>query len=325
MKGKFVEEKYMADQELHFTSADRKKVFRKIAELEKNVNKKSVGIPTRIFAPLTISLLVVGLCVLLFTPLFSSVSVFPMKKDIAASESASKVDEVITTLISVKDETNRIPINFLFSYNKAKEKVKVLSIPRDTYVPIENKDGTIIHDKMTFAYMEGAGAESVKNTVSELFDLPIDYYAVIDLESFSQAIDSVSGIDHELKEEIRVRAISQPAFEFQKGINRLNGEEVLALLMDATVGKNLDDEDLLNLISDVMNKTKNGISQIQYNNTVEGNMPIKQFFEDKREIRSLQLVSLIEGKKDVMINEKYYIKFEKAFLHSATEKLTHFD
>lgn len=325
MKGKFVEEKFMADQELRFTNADRKEVFRKIAELEKNVSKKSVGISTEIFAPLTISLLVVGLCVLLFTPLFSSISVFPVKKDIAASESASKVDEVITTLISVKDETNRIPINILFSYNKAKEKVKVLSIPRDTYVLIKNKDGTIIHDKMTFAYMEGTGAESVKNTVSELFDLPIDYYAVIDLDSFSQAIDSVSGIDHELKEEIRVRAISQPAFEFQKGINRLNGEEVLALLMDATVGMNLDDEDLLNIIRVVVNKTKNEISPIQNNHSIEGNIQIQPLFNDKREIPSIQSVSLIEGIKNVRINEKYYITFDKVFLHSVTEELTHFD
>ncbi|GKV57526.1 hypothetical protein NCCP2222_34730 [Sporosarcina sp. NCCP-2222] len=320
MKGKFVEEKFTADQELRFTSADRKEVFRKIAELEKNGNNKSVGISMRIFAPLTISLLVVGLCVFLFTPLFSSVSVFPMKKDIAASESASKVDEVITTLISVKDETNRIPINILFTYNIDKEMMKVVSIPRDTYVPIEKKDGTIVYDKMTFAYMEGAGAESVKNTVSELLELSIDHNAVIDLNTFSAMMDSVSGIEYELQEDIRVRAISQVAFEFQKGLNRLNGEEVLALLMDASVGKNLDDEDLLNIISDVMSKTEKEISKIQ----AEGNIPMEQF-DEKREFRPMQVVSLIEGMENVMINEKYFIRFDKAFLHSVTEELTNFD
>ncbi len=33
----------------------------------------------------------------------------------------------------VKDENNRIPINLLLTYNKDKNMMKVLSIPRDTY------------------------------------------------------------------------------------------------------------------------------------------------------------------------------------------------
>ncbi len=52
-------------------------------------------------------------------------------------------------------------------------------------------------------------------------------------------IDSVNGIDYDLQEDIRVRAIFRVAFEFKKGKNRLNGEEVVSLMMDATVWKKL--------------------------------------------------------------------------------------
>ena len=88
--------------------------------------------------------------------------------------------------------------------------MKVVSIPRDTYAPISDKDdGTTSYDKLLFAYVNGSGgAENVRTTVSNLFDLPIDYYAVIDLETISTMIDSVNGIEYDLQEDIRVRAIS---------------------------------------------------------------------------------------------------------------------
>ena len=96
---------------------------------------------------------------------------------------------------------------------------------------------------MSHAYVNGSGgAEDVRTTVSNLFDLPIDYYAVIDLETLSTMIDSVNGIEYDLQEDIRVRAISTVAFEFKKGTHRLDGEEVVALLMDATVGNSLGED-----------------------------------------------------------------------------------
>lgn len=83
---------------------------------------------------------------------------------------------------------------------------------------------------MLFAYNFG-GAENVRATVPKLLDIPIDYYAVIDLETISKLIDSVNGVDYDLQENNRVRAITRVAFDFEKGLDRLNGEEVVALMM----------------------------------------------------------------------------------------------
>ena len=83
---------------------------------------------------------------------------------------------------------------------------------------MDNNTGSTSYDKLTMAYVNGSGgAENVRNTVSKLFDLSIDYYAVVDLETFSTLIESVNGIDYDLPEAIRVRAISTVAFEFKKG------------------------------------------------------------------------------------------------------------
>ena len=43
--------------------------------------------------------------------------------------------------------------------------------------------------------------------------------------------DGAKGINYDLQEEIQVRVITKVAFDFEKGIHHLNGEEVVALLM----------------------------------------------------------------------------------------------
>ena len=330
------------DQELRFTKEDRDEVFEQIHKRDVEFYpKKKWLVSISKLIPLTVFLLMLSLCIVLFIPLVLQGDLInnnsgteinghvSQKNGTNGAVSQSQNDKDFTALFTVKDDENRIPVNLLLTYNNDRKMMKVLSIPRDTYAPIVDKDGTTSYDKMTYAYVDGSrGTESVRTTVSKLFELPIDYYAVMDLETFSTMIDSVDGIDYNLQKDIRVRAISTVAFEFQKGKNRLSGEEVLALLMDATVRNSLEEEDLLNLISAVINKTKNEIPETQlkqFTTEIEGNIPIEQLLANKEELHSIQLVSLIDGMRDGSIDEKYYITFEKDFLNSVSEELTTFN
>jgi polyisoprenyl-teichoic acid--peptidoglycan teichoic acid transferase len=321
---------YMSNQELTFTKEDRDEVFEQLHKMEKNkIHKKSLVFISKKFAPLTASLFAVGLCLFFFIPMIFQGNVNNENNGTDSNGVVSQEDEYNTTLFMVKDENNRIPINLLLTYNKDKKMMKVLSIPRDTYAPILDNDGTTSYDKLTFAYVNGfGGAENVRTTVSKLFDLTIDYYAVMDLETLSTMIDSVNGIDYNLHEDIRVRAISRVAFEFKKGTNRLNGEEVVALMMDATLGKSLDEVDQLNLINAVINQTINVLPQTQlkqFTTKIEGNIPNEQLLENIMELHSIQSVSLIDGMKPDAIDGSYYIMFEKDFLNSVSEELTTFN
>ncbi|MEH6990906.1 LCP family protein [Cytobacillus firmus] len=316
--------------ELRFTKEDRNKVFDQINNLENSnqTQKKFSFSISKQFSVFTASLLAVGLCIVLFMPSLLG-NVNNENNESNVSGVVAQEDKYFTTLFTVKDENDRIPINLLLTYSKEKRMMKVLSIPRDTYVPIDKNDGTTTHDKLAFAYVSGSeGAESVRTTVSKLFDLPIDHHAVMDLETFSSLIDSVNGIEYELQEDIVVRAISQVSFEFKKGTNRLNGEEVVALMMVATEGRRLDEENQLNIINAVVNQTLNLLQQSQleqYTTKIEGNFPIDQMFENKIDLPSIQSVSIIDGMTDTMIDEKYYIKFEKEFLNSVAAELTTFN
>ncbi|NEU30611.1 LCP family protein [bacterium LRH843] len=320
---------HMSNQELSFTKEDRAEVFEQLHKMEKNnIQKKSSGSISKKFVPLTASLFAVGLCLLFFIPTILQGNVNNENNGTDSNGEVSQEGEYFTTLFMVKDENNRIPINLLLTYSKDKKMMKFLSIPRDTYAPISDKnDGTTSYDNLAFAYGSG-GAEDVTTTVSNLFDLTIDYYAVMDLETFSMMVDSVNGIEYDLQEDIRVRAISQVAFEFEKGTHRLNGEEVVALMMDATVGKSLDEEDQLYLMNAVIDQTINVLPQTQlkqFATIIEGNMPIEQWLENNKELHSIHSVSLIEGMINTMIDEAYYIKFENDFLNSVSEELTTFN
>lgn len=299
----------MSNQELTFSKEDRDEVFEQLYKMEKNnIQKKSLVSISKKFAPLTVSLLAVGLCLFFFMPMILQENIINKNNETDSIGVVAQEDEYFTTLITVKakDMDNRIYLNLVLTYSKDKKMMKVLSIPSDTYAPILDKnDGTTSYDKLLFAYAYGTGgAENVRTTVSKLLDLTIDYYAVMDLENFSTVIDSV------------------------KGTNHLNGEEVVALLMDATAGKSLAEDDLLNLISTVMNKTKNELPQTQLKELttkIEGNVPFEQLFENKMELPLIQVVSLIEGMMDTQIDGAYFIKFENDFLNSVSEELTRYN
>jgi len=336
MEDKRLRDKFynMSEQELRFTKEDRNEVFERIHKLEKNNNtqKKSLVSSSKKFAPLAVSLLVVGLCIFLFMPSILSGSFNEKSNTNVASEPEVKKAEFLTTLITVKSKEmdNRIYLNLLLTYSKDKKMMKFLSIPQNTYAPLaDNHDGTTLYDKLLFAYSFG-GAENVRTTVSKLLDLPIDYYAVIDLETISKVIDSVNGIDYDLPEDIRVRAITRVAFDFEKGLHRLNGEEIVALMMAATVGEGngLDEENLLNILNAVMNKTENEIPPTQLKELltqIEANASLDYWLENQIEINSIKPLSLIDGIRDDMIDGKYYMVFDKDFLNSISDELTTFN
>ncbi|WP_121616697.1 LCP family protein [Virgibacillus halodenitrificans] len=327
MKDEFYE--HSLDTELTFTKEDRDKVFKQINRKENNkMQKKPYNSSSKRIAYFSASIVAVGLSLLLLIPtIFSGNINYEENSGSNTSGAVAQKDENFTALLAMKDKDQRIPLNLLLTYSKDKNMIKLVSIPRDTYVPISDNDGT--HDKLTHAYAYGSeGAESVKSTVANYFDIPVDYYAVIDLETFSTIIDSVNGINYDLQEDIRVRAISQAYFDLEKGTNHLNGEEVVALMMDATYERSMGEDAIVTLFDAVMDKiiSETPVTKLnELTSNVEGNIPMEKLFEKQIELPSIHFVSMMDGKKSVMIDEAYFVKFDNDFLNSITKELTTFN
>ena len=114
----------------------------------------------------------------------------------------------------------------LATLNNKDKSVKLLSIPRDSYVYIPY----IGHeDKITHAHAFG-GTQATIDTVENLLNVPVDYYYRLNFDAFIEIVDALGGIKvnvpyalHELDENDKRTVNLKP------GKQLLNGREALAL------------------------------------------------------------------------------------------------
>ncbi len=82
----------------------------------------------------------------------------------------------------------------------------MLSIPRDTYVPIACRNNAYAKINSSAAY----GSTCVINTVSNLLDVKIDYYVKINFKGVVELVDAVNGVEVD---------VEKPYFNTNNGVN----------------------------------------------------------------------------------------------------------
>ena len=89
-----------------------------------------------------------------------------------------------------EEDIGRSDTMIVLTVNPTLQTTRMLSIPRDTYTEIV---GQGFKDKINHAYAFG-GIEMSMKTVENLLDIPIDYVAQVNMESFVDIVDIVGGI-----------------------------------------------------------------------------------------------------------------------------------
>ena len=108
----------------------------------------------------------------------------------------------------------------LFTINPKKQTITMTSIPRDILVRVETSDGPD-YVKINAAYSINGPKQTVKQ-VSELLDVPIDYYAVINMGVLEKVVNSVGGVEVD-----NPFAFDYEGHHFKKGKQHLNGANAL--------------------------------------------------------------------------------------------------
>lgn len=107
----------------------------------------------------------------------------------------------------------------LATFHPPENRVEMLSIPRDSYVWI---DEVGYWDKISHAYAlapRGKNAEAAMAAVSELLAVPVENYAVINMAGFQQLVDIMGGIDVYIEKDL--------SFGLRQGHQRMDGETAL--------------------------------------------------------------------------------------------------
>lgn len=76
--------------------------------------------------------------------------------------------------------------------------VGMLSIPRDLQVPIPGNGEDRINTANVYGYSynyPGGGPALLKRTIEASFNIPIDYYVMVDFDGFIKIIDTLGGVD----------------------------------------------------------------------------------------------------------------------------------
>ncbi len=173
----------------------RKKLRRK--EKKSTVIKRSI---TALFLTIVILIVIYGVY------LFSFITSLNNSDIIAAVK--PKANETVNILLlgmDIGDAENisntsarRTDTMMLLNYNPRTDNIKVVSIPRDTLIEVENAhDGNgnyIPYWKMNAAYALG-GEEEVIEQVEGLLDITVNYLVEIDYAAFRNLIDAVGGVE----------------------------------------------------------------------------------------------------------------------------------
>ncbi|WP_148347743.1 LCP family protein [Bacillus rubiinfantis] len=157
----------------------------------------------------------------------------PIERDSARAKPLT-IDKTSILFIGVDDSEKRkndgparSDALMLATFNKSDKSVKLLSIPRDSYVHIPEKD---MYTKITHAHAYG-GVKLTLETVEELLDIPVDYYVKMNFNAFIDVVDALGGITVDVpytfsEQDSKDRA---KAITLEKGEQTLNGEQALAL------------------------------------------------------------------------------------------------
>lgn len=114
----------------------------------------------------------------------------------------------------------------LATLNNKTKTMKLLSIPRDSYVYIPYSRS---NDKINHAHAKGGTLATIE-TVEELFDIPVDYYVRMNFNAFIDVVDALGGIEVEVPYDLlEQNEFDQKTISLKAGLQELNGSEALAL------------------------------------------------------------------------------------------------
>lgn len=111
----------------------------------------------------------------------------------------------------------------LVSFDAESKRVGILSIPRDTRVPIAGHG----QDKINAANVYGGPALAMR-TVSEFFDVPVQHYILCNLTGFAQIVDTLGGVEIDVPQRMyMVDPYQDLVIDLQPGLQVLDGDHAL--------------------------------------------------------------------------------------------------
>jgi len=171
----------------------------------------------------------------------------------------------------------------LATLNNEEKSIKLVSIPRDSYVEIPYVGHK---DKITHAHSYGGTLATIE-TVEELFEIPIDYYVRMNFNAFIDVVDALGGVEVEVPYDIlELDENDNRTIDLKEGLQQLNGRETLALArtrkLDSDIERGKRQQEILKAI---ISKAASASALTKYDDVIEAlgeNMKTDMTFKEMK-------------------------------------------
>ena len=218
-------------------------------------------------------------------------------------------------------EGSRSDALMLATLNNKTKTIKLLSIPRDSYVYIPYVG---YKDKINHAHAYGGTLASIE-TVEELLDIPVDYYVRMNFNAFIEVVDALGGIEAEVPYAMLEKdEFDRNTINLQPGLQTLNGQQALALArtrkQDNDIERGKRQQEILKAI---ITKAASASSLTKYDDVLEAlgdNMKTDMTFKEMKSFTSYlsngvpHIDSLTLQGYDDMSTGVYYYKLNEESL-----------
>lgn len=243
---------------------------------------------------------------------------------IETASSGKDVTEPFTILLMGIDSTDEVLSKnaiangdtlILITFNPKTLNATMLSIPRDSYVPIACWSGRP-ENKITHA--AAYGNDCMINTIENYLDINIDYYAKINFKGLVKLVNAVGGVEVDVPKELCTDDSSRGGVVcIKEGHQTLMGEEALVFarnrkqLANGTFGREAHQQEIIKALIDKIKNIKDVTKFIEILNTVSDNLDTNL---TTKQILSFYNVAKDIIKKSLSSDEAELINIQQLFL-----------
>ena len=234
-----------------------------------------------------------------------------IKKDNSGFSFIAKNDEIkpfSILLMGVDSEKDGLKKNayangdglMLLTFNPKTLNITMMSIPRDSYLPIACRDNK--RNKLTHAGW--FGTDCMIETIENTFDVKINYYVKINFKGVVSLVDNLGGVTVDVPKRLCTdNSNRQGQVCIEGGTQTLNGEQALVLARDrydlanGDIGRGYNQQLLIKGVINKMTEIRNVNTLLDLLETISNNLDTNLSTEE--------ILSFYNIFKDILSSRKY--------------------
>jgi LCP family protein required for cell wall assembly len=261
---------------------------------------------------------------------------------IETASSGKSITEPFTILLMGIDSTDEVLTKnaiangdtlILITFNPKTLNATMISIPRDSYVPIACWSGQP-ENKITHA--AAYGNDCMINTIQNYFDVTIDYYAKINFKGLVKLVDAVGGVDINVEQTLCTdNSNRENEVCITPGQQTLNGEQALVYarnrksLVNGDFGRGQHQQEIVMALINKM-KTINDVNTFMdilntVSNSIDTNLTTKQILSFYNIGKDIIKKSLSSDDADLINIQQLYLQGTGQMIYDERAKMILWD